>query len=247
MAERTDRSRLITALFCGAMLFGLALSGAPALAGDADRLYSYPTWDDVSTGNTENFLNSVEDHFSSAMMKNLQGRNLVMAIFLSDYSSGRLIYSDDPWLADEVEYQGKLMAREAIFEGVARTINGVQPLRRIRDYGRSLSTADVTVREGKVNFSGPSLDPSAGSAENADDSDTEFHSRLRLEGGVDLGMSWRTTFGPFEYRLTYFLVGGDVFGMSLEDHLTDWARLALNYRSGIDDQRAIATVRFALP
>jgi hypothetical protein len=247
MAERADSCRRFTALICGTLLFGLTVTGGSVYAEEAGTFSTTSYLDEISAQNTETFIYNIEGLFSTAMKKNLQGKNLVMAIFMSDYSSGRLIVSDDPWLADEVEDQAKLMAREAIFEGLARTVNSVRVLRRVRDYGRSLSTAEVTVKEGKVDFNGPSLDPNGASPDPQGDTESSLHSRLKLEGGVDLGMSWRTTYGPFEYRMTYFLIGGDVFGVTLENRLNDWSRLAMNYRFAFEDQRAIASLRFALP
>lgn len=247
MVERKKIARVFTALLCLPVVFGLMAFDSPAQAGGIRLLFSPPSGEEIPTQNIDSFLNNIEEHFSTAMKKNLEGKNLVMAIFLGDYSSGRLVSEDDPWLAQEIESKGKLMAREAIFEGLARTINGVPALHRVQEIGRSMSTAEVTVKEGKVGFSGPSLNPDGNSTDREAQTDESFRSRFKLEGGVDLGMSWRSTFGPFEYRMTYFLVGGDVFGMTLEDRLTDRTRLGVTYRSDIRDQRAVASLSFSLP
>ena len=75
--------------------------------------------DELVDYNIKNFLYNFEGLCSDALKKSLKGENLMVAIFMTDYSGERLLHSPDPWLSEQVESQAKQVAREA-FRGCFR-------------------------------------------------------------------------------------------------------------------------------
>src|SRR3990172_5069780 len=220
-----------------------------AFEGDIAAGLSLPTSEEILSRNTESPFNYFSHLYTKAFRKTLNDKHFSVAIYFSDLSGGLLMTADDPWLTEQTEAQAKILARQALYAAIQDTVNEVQILHRVREYGRSLTTAEVKMKEGEMDFAGPSLTRAArGSEEETDFGNQDFfRSRLTVSGGVDLGLSWRTTLGPVESRLTYFLVGDDLLGATLSRRLTDWSRLDLTYRTGPDEQRALATLNFSLP
>lgn len=228
---------------------GLGRSLGMAFEGDIAATLSLPTSEEITSRNTESPFNYFSHLYAKAFRKTLDDKHFAVAVYFSDLSGGLLMTADGPWLAAEAEAQAKILARQALYAAIQDTVNEVQILHRVREYGRSLTTAEVKMREGELDFVGPSLTRAGRGLEEETDSGTQdfFRSRLTVSAGLDLGLSWRTTIGPVESRLTYFLVGEDLLGATLSRRLTDWSRLDLTYRTGPDEQRALATMSFSLP
>jgi hypothetical protein len=202
------------------------------------------TPEEITAQNTDTFLNNIDTLYTQAFHKTLKGRYLVAAIFYSDRSS---LGFDDPWLTKEAEDQAMTLVRHAFYRAVQDTISEIEILNRLREYGRNLSSAELSVEDGHLDLQGPSLvrtGPVTGSV--ASDS---FRSRLMVDTGIeaDLGLSLETNLGPVQSRLTYFINSDALFGMSVRRRMTDWSSLDLAYRALIDDHRALATFNFFLP
>ena len=194
--------------------------------------------------NAETLLHNLE-----VRLKTLKAKNLLLAISLSDDWNGKSMDSNDDWLAEEVEAQAKRVAREAFYDVLSDTVNKVPFIHRIRDHSRSLREAEIRIQDGQLTFRGPSLDPAAaieGAGRDAG-SGWDFRSQLKLNGGSDLGLSWRTTFGPLDYQMTYFPANNDFLGMNLKNRINDWTSIDLSYRMGSDALSAIATIHVAMP
>jgi hypothetical protein len=240
-------------VYCaGALVFSVIWEPPPVTAHDLKNKFAIaaPSPEEIATANAESVLYDLDGRFTRAFEDRLVGKNFVLAIFLNDYSSGNIIRGEaDPWLAEEVEAQAKLLARQAIYQALAETVNDVQVLYRMKEYGTNLTTAEVAVKNGELDFDGPSIEDRSDSASNNGriESPASFSSRLKLDAGIDLGLSWRTTFDRFEYRLTYFLVSEDFLGMSLHTKITDRTSIGMTYRVGPNERRTIATLSIALP
>jgi hypothetical protein len=94
-----------------------------------------------------------------------------------------------------------------------------------------------------MNFEGPSLSR-AGNHDDPSPQDT-FHSSLMLINNADFGLTFRTTFGPFQSNVTYFVAGHDILGASLQRDLFKDASLSLDYRIAPDENRTL--LRLILP
>ena len=245
------RSKAVITLFLTGLVSltpvsGLGRSLGMAFEGEITTSLSLPTPEEITSRNTETFINHFSHLYTEAFRKTLNGKHLDVAIYFSDPSYSYLLSPDNPWLA---ETQAKILARQALYSAIQDTVNEVQLLHRAREYGRSLTSAEVKMKEGQLDFEGPSLTKAGRDLDGESDSSSRdfFRSRITVNAGLDLGLSWRTTLGPVESRLTYFLVGDDLLGATLSRRLTDWSRLDLTYRTGPDEQRALATLGFSLP
>lgn len=238
---------LIICLIAMPPVTGLGRSLGMAFEGDIAATLSLPTSEEITSLNTESPFNYFSHLYTKAFRKTLNDKHFAVAVYFSDPSGGLLMTADDPWLAAEAEAQAKILARQALYAAIQDTVNEVQILHRVREYGRSLTTAEVKMKEGELDFAGPSLNRAGRNLDEDSGSEDFFRSRLTVSAGVDLGLSWRTTIGPVESRLTYFLVGEDLLGATLSRRLTGWSRLDLTYRTGPDEQRALATMNFSLP
>jgi hypothetical protein len=205
---------------------------------------SLPTTEEITAQNTDTFLNNMDTVYTQAFHKTLRGRYLVAAIFYSDQSD---LGFDDPWLFQEAEDQAMTLVRHALYRAVQDTISEIEVLDRLREYGRNLSSAELTVEDGHLDLQGPSL-VRTGHLNESITHDT-FRSRFMIDTGIDadLGLSLETNLGPVQSRLTYFISSNDLFGMSVKRRLTGWSSLDLAYRVRLDDQRALATFNFFLP
>jgi hypothetical protein len=210
---------------------------------------SLPTSEEITSRNTESLLNQFSRFYTNAFRKTLRDKHLTVAIYFNDPAYGYLMTSNDSWRLGEAEAQARRLAREALYVAIQDTVNDVHLLHRVKEYGRSLTSAEVRMKEDGLDFEGPSL-AKAGHGSEAQGHFGQpdfFTSRLMVSAGMDLGLSWRTTLGPVESRLTYLLISDDLVDATLSRKLTRRSQVGLTYRTGTDEQKALITLNFSLP
>ena len=137
------------------------------------------------------------------------------------------------------------MARQALGAVLKDTINEVNVIYNVREYGRSMTTANVKIQDGEMELDGPSLE-NAGRTEEPSRRET-LRSSVVLLNNADFGLSLRTILlGSFRSNLTYFLAGGDIFGASVTQDLGGHTDLKLEYRAAADENRVLATLTLPL-
>ena len=208
-----------------------------------------PTSEEITSRNTENPIYHFSRFYTEAFRKTLHQKHVAVAIYFNDLSNGHIMTSDNPWTREEAEAQAIRLAREALYVAIQDTVNDVQLLHRAKEYGRSLTSVEVGVKDGELDFEGPSLSNAGRGTEARNNLGHQdfFRSRLTVSAGVDLGLSWRTTLGPIESQLTYLVISDDIFDATLSKELTHRSKLNLTYRTASDEQKALVTLNFSLP
>lgn len=227
----------------------LCLAGAPARA-DHMVMLSAPTSDEVLRQNAASGLSRFPERFELSFQRTLRDKHVFLAFFYSDpINSVYSLPEDAWWLQDELQTQGRQLARQTLLHALRDTVDDVEVIHRVKVYGQSLSRADVRVQNGKVALRGPSLPSAERQDDEAEAADVEspglretFRSSLSLMNGVDLGLNWRTTAGPYRLLVTYFVTGRDHLGLSLERELTPATGLALTHRVAPDEATSLAVV-----
>ncbi len=242
-------SRIRVAIFLACfMLLGPFALMDPAAVFASERYRNpvllLPTPEEITARNTDTFLRNIDTLYTQAFRKTMKGKYLVAAIFYNDRSYHE---SEDLWLTREAEAQAMTLVRHALYRAVQDTINEIVVLDRLRTYGRNLSSAELTINDGRLDLQGPSLVRSGHAGESG--THPSFRSRFMIDAGIEnnLGLSLETNLGPVRSRFSYFINSKDLFGVSIERKLTGWSSLDLAYRMRPDDQRALATFNFFLP
>lgn len=194
-------------------------------------------------------LNGARELFSTftksydrAFRKTLDQRPVYLALYYRELSGmGDSVYSPtDP----EGKAEARSLARQALATALRDTVNQVNLLYNIKEYGRAATSANVTVQDGQVNMEGPSLSR-AGNHEEPSLRES-FRSSLMLINNADFGLSLRSSMGSYRTHLTYFLAGHDRLGASLERDLFPRSTLALQYRVAPDEGKIIALLQLPL-
>jgi hypothetical protein len=230
------------------LMVTLIVSAAVSAAADDLAMLSAPTSDELLQQNAGSGLRRFPERFELSFQRNLREKHVFLAFFYSDPINSIYNLPEDAWwLQDELRSQGRQLARQTLLRALRDTVDDVEAIHRVKVYGQSLSRADVRVQNGKVAFSGLSL-PRAGEPQPADDEDLNpglretFRSSLSLMNGVDLGLNWRTTAGPYQLLVTYFLTGNDHIGVSLDRDLTNTTGLTLTHRVAPNEATSLALV-----
>ena len=198
--------------------------------------------ENVSAQDSSTGIGRFPSLFDLEFHKSLQNRFVFLSFYYGDSfdSMGRLA-DDGWWIQNEMQDEGRLLAKRALMGALSRTVENVDTLYRAREYGRSLSSADVRVQNGKFDIAGPSLSR-AGNSDESVGLRESFRSSLTLTNGLDLGLNWKTTAGPFKLLLTYFITGRENVGMSLERDLGRYAGLSVSHRISPSEAKTLATL-----
>ena len=201
-------------------------------------------YDQIDSQDSGTFLNNINNVYTEAFQESLQGKYLVAAIFYRDRSSD-LLGLETLGLEREAEIQARALVRRSLYKAVQDTISEIELLNRIREYGRNLSSFEISMRSGQLDFQGPSLNRTHQGTDSA--WGNSFRSRLMVDAGTEFGLSIQTKMGSFESQMTYFMTGSDILGVDLHREFNGWSRLNLIYRLQSDNQRALATLHFSIP
>jgi len=222
----------------------LSLSSTAGFAFDGtlnQTSYFLPSQVQVIEENNQTFLTTFSSNFDLAFRKTLNDKHPFFSLYYRDLSTN----AASVYMMTEAERnaEARLVTRQALYTALRETVNNVNLLYTIKEYGRSMTSADMKVKDGDMNFEGPSLNR-AGNHDDPSPQET-FRSSLMLINNADFGLTFRTTFGPFQSNLTYFLAGHDTLGASLQRDLFKEASLSLDYRVARDESRAL--LRLSLP
>lgn len=233
-----------------ATYLGVTLVVPTAVLGQTDDLVmlSAPSSDEGLRQNAASGLRRFPERFELSFQRTLREKHVFLAFFYRDPVNSVYNLPDDAWwLQDELQSQGRQLVRQTLLRALRDTVDDVETIHRVKVYGRSLSRADVRIQNGKTVFTGPSL-PRADQPEPPDDDDAReevretFRSSLSLMNGLDLGLNWRTTAGPYRLLVTYFLTGNDRVGVSLERELTSATHVVLTHRVAPNDATSLAVL-----
>jgi len=191
--------------------------------------------------NNPTLITTFSNNFDLAFKKTLDEKHPFFSLYYRDYSTN----ASSAYLMTDSERnaEARLVARQALYAALRNTVNDVNLLYTIKEYGRAMTSADMKVENGNANFEGPSLSR-VGNHEDPSPQES-LRSSLMLINNADFGLSFRTNFGPFQSNVTYFLAGHDILGASLQKDLFKKASVVLDYRIASDEKRAI--VRLNLP
>ncbi len=236
MKKRMRLIMLILALLSVSSTAGFAFDGTLNRTS-----YYLPSQVQIVQENNHTFLTTFSDNFDLAFRKTLNDKHPFFSLYYRDLSTN----APSIYLMTEAERnaEARLVARQALYAALRDTINDVNLLYTIKEYGRAMTSANMKVKNGDMNFEGPSLSR-AGNHDEPSPQET-LRSSLMLINNADFGFNFRTTFGPFQSNVTYFMAGHDILGASLQKDLFKQASLVLDYRIAPDENRAL--LRLKLP
>jgi len=191
--------------------------------------------------NNHALIITFSNKYDLAFQKTLDEKHLFLSLYYRDLSTN----ASSTYLLTEAERntEARLLARQALYAALRETVDDVNLLHTFKEYGRAMTSADLKVKNGNANFEGPSLSR----AGNHDEPSTQetFRSSLMLINNADFGLNYRTSFGPFQSNVTYFLAGHDILGASLQKDLFKHASLVLDYRIAPNENQTL--LRLKLP
>lgn len=215
--------------------------GGSAFDGSLNSPAYLPSQARIVQENNHTFLTTFSGNFDLAFQKMLNDKHPFFSLYYRNLSTNAP--STYLMTEDERNAEARLVARQALYAALRDTVNDVNLFYTIKEYGRAMTSADMKVKNGDMNFEGPSLSR-AGNHDEPSPQET-LRSSLMLINNADFGLSFRTTFGPFQSNVTYFLAGHDVLGASLQRNLFKQASLVLDYRVAPDEN--LALLRLKLP
>ena len=217
-----------TALPLMVLIFGafFPVSGS-AFDGTVNPRLFEPAPSEASIENNHTVITTFSKNYDLAFQKTLNDRHWFLALYYHDLSASTGLSS--AMTEAERRAETRLVARQALSAAISHTVNDVNVLHTIKEYGRAMTSANLKVKDGSMDFEGPSLSK-AGQRDEPSVHET-LRSSLVLLNNADFGVSLRTTFwGTFQSSVTYFLAGSDSLGASLQKDLFDQSRVVLEYR-----------------
>jgi len=212
--------------------------GGYAFDGTLNPIIHTPSQADVIQENNRTFLTTFSNNLDLAFQKTLNDRYPLLSLYYRDISTN----AGSAYLLSDTERneESRFVTRQALFKALQDTVNDVNLLYTLKEYSRAMTTANMKVSDGNVNFEGPSLNH----AGNHDDSLTQdaLRSSLMLVNNADFGLNFQTSFGSVHSNLTYFLAGHDILGASLQKDLSQHSRLVLEYRMAPNENRALLSL-----
>lgn len=235
------RFQLIALLVVGAFLGGPFQGEARAFQGAVDPFLFKSLENPISSPERpDSFVSSLSKSYDQAFRRKIENRQAIFSLYYQEQNSVMGVAPD--MLTDaERESEARILARQALSSVLKETIRRVNVVYNLKEYGRSMSTAEVRVLNGEVSFEGPSL-ARAGRVEETVRNET-LRSRVVLINNADFGLSLRTVIrGSIHSNVTYFLAGRDVLGASLTKDMSGRADFKLEYRVAADENRVLATI-----
>ena len=230
------RIQLITLILT---LLGVSPSAVSAFDGTLNSTAYPPSQIQIVQENNHAFLTTLSGNFDLAFRKTLNDKHPFFSLYYRDLSTN----APSTYLMTEAERnaEARLVTRQALYAALRDTVNDVNLLYTIKEYGRAMTSADMKVKNGDMNFNGPSLSR-AGNHDDPSPQET-LRSSLMLINNADFGLTFQTTFGPFQSNVTYFLAGHDILGASLQKDLFKQASLVLDYRLAPDENLALVSLK----
>lgn len=190
------------------------------------------------------FVKSFSETYDKAFRKKIENRQRLFSLYYQE-KNPVLLGSPEALTDAERRTEARILARQALSTVLKETVDDVNVIYNFREYGRSMTSAQVKVEGGTVDFDTPSI-RNAGNTEEPTRRET-FRSSVVLLNNADFGLSLRTILrGSFHSHITYFLAGGDILGASVTQELGRKTDLKLEYRTAIDENRVLATLTLPL-
>lgn len=202
-------------------------------------LYS-PSLTDGIQENNHTLITTFSNNLDLAFQKSLTDKHPILSLYYRDLSTN----AGSTYAMTDLErnQESRLLARQALYQALQDTVNDVNLLYTVKEYGRAMTSAHLRVKDGNMSVDGPSLDHVGNRS--VDPSPQEgLRSSLLLINNAHFGLTFRTTFGSIQSNLTYFLAGHDLLGASLEKDLSKQTRLVLEYRLAPDEDRALLSLK----
>jgi hypothetical protein len=210
-----------------------------AFDGNPYSTYDSPSHAQIVQENNHSLLTAFSSNYELAFKNTLDDKHPFFSLYYRDLSTN----ATSTYMMTEADRntEARLVARQALYSAVQNTFNSVNLLYTLKEYGRAMTSANMKVTNGNMNFEGPSLNK-AGNHDEPSPQET-VRSSLMLVNNADFGLNFRTTFGPIQTNVTYFLAGHDILGASLQKKLIDQASLSLDYRVAPNESRAMVNLK----
>ena len=203
-----------------------------------NSLYS-PFLTDGIQENNRTLITTFSNNLNLAFQKTLTDKHPLLSLYYRDLSTN----AGSTYAMSELERnsESRLLARQALYQALQDTVNDVNLLYTVKEYGRAMTSAHLKVKDGNMSMEGPSLDHVGN---HFDPSPQEgLRSSLLLINNAHFGLTFRTTFGSVQSNLTYFFAGHDMLGASLQKDLYKETRLVLEYRLATNEDRALISLQ----
>ncbi|MBI3995939.1 MAG: hypothetical protein HY349_08190, partial [Nitrospirae bacterium] len=225
MKKRVQLIALIPALL------SLSATEGSAFDGTINSTVYHSSQVQIVEENNNAFLMTFSGKYDLAFRKTLNDNHPFFSLYYRDLSTN----APSVYLMTEAERnaEARLVARQALYAALRETVNDVNLLYTIKEYGRAMTSANMKVKDGHMNFEGPSVNR-AGNHDDPSPQET-LRSSLMVINNADFGLSFRTTFGSVQSHMTYFLAGHDILGASLQKNLSRKSSLILEYRAATDE------------
>jgi hypothetical protein len=201
--------------------------------------YYSPSQTQIVQENNHSLLTTFSNNYELAFKNTLDDKHPFFSLYYRDLSTN----ATSTYMMTDTERntEARSVARQALYSAVQNTVNSVNLFYTLKEYGRAMTSANMKVTDGNMNFEGPSLSK----AGNHDDPSPQesLRSSLTLISTADFGLNFRTTFGPIQTNVTYFLAGHNILGASIQRKLTDQASLVLDYRVASNENRTMVSLK----
>jgi len=189
-------------------------------------LYS-PSLTDGIQENNRTLITTFSNRLDLAFQKTLTDKHPILSLYYRDLSTN----AGSTYAMSELERnsESRLLARQALAQALQDTVNDVNLLYTVKEYGRAMTSAHLRVKDGNMSLDGPSLDHVGNRPADLSPQDG-LRSSLLLINNAHFGLTFRTTFGSIQSNLTYFLAGHDLLSASLQKDLSKQTRIVLEYR-----------------
>jgi hypothetical protein len=201
-----------------------------------------PSQTDGIQENNRTLIITFSKNLDLAFQKTLNDKHPLLSLYYRDLSTN----AGSTYAMSDIERnsESRLLTRQALARALQDTVNDVNLLYTVKEYGRAMTSAHLKVKDGNMSLEGPSLD---NVGNHSDPSPREgLRSSLLLINNAHFGLTFRTTFGSIQSNLTYFLAGHDLLGASLEKDLSKQTKLILEYRLAPDENRALVSLQLPL-
>lgn len=220
-------------------VWAIAPSAGYALDGTLNSVLYVPSQVRIIQENNSTLITTFSNNLDLAFQKTLNDKHPLLSLYYRDLSTN----AGSTYMMSDTERnsEARLVTRQALYRALQDTVNDVNLLYTIKEYGRAMTSARMKVKDGNVNFEGPSLN-NAGNRGDPSPQET-LRSSLVLINNAHFGLTFRTSFGSVQSNLTYFLAGHDILGASLQKDLSQHSRLIFEYRVAPDENRALVSLQ----
>lgn len=198
-----------------------------------------PSQSNLIHDNNRTVVTTFSNNLQLAFQETLEDKHPLLSLYYRDLSTnaGSVYAMSD----SERMSESRLLTRQALYKALQETVNDVNLLYTIKEYGRAITSARMKVKDGNVSVEGPSMDH-AGNHSDPSPNDG-FRSSLMLVNNAHFGFTFRTNFGSYRSNLTYFLAGHDMMSASLQRDLSQHSKMTFEYRYAPSENTALVSLQ----